>query len=208
MFRAVAPTLASTLFPTPAIPRALRSVLLVLAGSFLVALSARITIPLWPVPITGQTFGVLIVGMALGSRLGAAAMAAYMLEGLAGLPVFAGGAGGMAILTAPSFGYIIGYVPAAALVGWLAEQGWDRSFGRTAFAMLLGNVALYVPGLIWLGWIMATVDAAWAAEAITTHGNLLVAVLMAGIVPFLIGDAVKLLLAAAAMPLAWKIVRR
>lgn len=219
-------TLAAVLLPPPAAlaGQALRAAGLMLGGSLLVALSAQVTIPLWPVPITGQTFGVLVVGMALGPRLGAGALALYLAEGLAGLPVFAGGAGGPQILASPSFGYLVGFIPAAALIGWLAERGWDRSFRRTALAMLLGNAALYAPGLLWLGGVMATAEAAWAADSIArwtealpgllaagplgSEAGLALAVLMAGLVPFLVGDAAKLLLAAAAMPFAWRALRR
>lgn len=204
MSRTAETTLAATLLPPPAaFPRqALRAFLLMVAGSVLVALAAQVTVPLWPVPITGQTFGVLVVGMALGPRLGAGAMALYLAEGLAGLPVFAGGAGGPQVLASPSFGYLVGFVPAAALVGWLAGRGWDRSFRRTAAAMLLGNAVVYVPGLLWLGgFFVAVTEAPWAVDALALK------VLMAGFVPFVVGDAAKLLLAAAAMPLAWRTLR-
>ena len=163
------------------------------------AASARLTIPLEPVPITGQTFGVLVVAMALGSRLGTLALAAYLLEGLAGLPVFAGGAFGPAAIAGPSGGYLIGYLPAAWLIGRLAEMGWDRTVTRTALAMLAGNVALYVPGLLWLGWHVAALP----VEDLGGQ-SLATVVLWAGLIPFIPGDAIKLALAAVVMPLAWK----
>ena len=193
------PTLAAQLLPTPALPRFLRDALLVIAGSAVVAASARLTIPLEPVPITGQTFGVLVVAMALGSRLGTLALAAYLLEGLAGLPVFAGGAFGPAAIAGPSGGYLIGYLPAAWLIGRLAEMGWDRTVTRTALAMLAGNVALYVPGLLWLGWHVAALP----VEDLGGQ-SLATVVLWAGLIPFIPGDAIKLALAAVVMPLAWK----
>ncbi len=193
------PTLAAQLLPAPALPRLLRDVLLAIAGSAVVAASARLTIPLEPVPVTGQTFGVLVVAMALGSRLGTLALAAYLLEGLAGLPVFAGGASGPAAIAGPSGGYLIGYLPAAWLIGRLAELGWDRTVTRTALAMFAGNIALYVPGLLWLGWHVAALP----PEDLGGQSSAMV-VLWAGLIPFIPGDAIKLALAAVVMPLAWK----
>ncbi len=101
-------------------------VTLVLAGVLLVALLAKVAVPMWPVPITGQTLGVILVGTALGARRGAAALLTYMLAGLAGLPVFAGLTAGPAYVLSPSFGFIIGFIPAAFLAGWFAERAWDR----------------------------------------------------------------------------------
>jgi biotin transport system substrate-specific component len=156
------------------------------AGVILVAIAAHIEVPLYPVPITMQTFAVLVLGMAYGSSLGAATLALYMAAGLAGLPVFAtGGALG------PTLGYIIGFILAAGLVGWLAEQGWDRSAIKTATAMLAGNVLIYVPGLVVLAWFVGA-------------GK----VLEYGLYPFLFGDALKLLLAAVVLPGAWYLVGR
>ena len=119
---------------------------------------ARAQITVWtvPVPITMQTFGVLVVGAIYGWRLGAATVAAYLVEGAIGLPVFAGFTSGLATLFGPTGGYLFGFVAAAAVVGWLAERGWDRNILTMALAMLIGNVVLYVPGLVWLsnftGW--------------------------------------------------------
>ena len=133
-----------------------------------------------------QTFAVLVLGMAYGSRLGAATLALYMAAGLAGLPVFAvSGALG------PTLGYIVGFILAAGLVGWLAERGWDRTVARTAAAMLAGNVLIYVPGLIVLAWFVGA-------------GK----VLEFGLYPFLIGDALKLVLAAVVLPGAWYLLGR
>ncbi|MCE2517534.1 MAG: biotin transporter BioY [Alphaproteobacteria bacterium] len=167
------------------------NILLVLAGSVLIALSAQIAIPLpfTPVPVTGQTFAILMVGMALGSTRGALAVVAYLMEGAAGLPVFAGGTGGMAPLMGPTAGFLFGFVPAAFVTGFLAEGGWDRNPVTTALAMLAGNAVIYIPGLIVLGSILGTTPS-------TT--------LEYGFLPFYLGDLVKLALAAAMMPLAWK----
>jgi biotin transport system substrate-specific component len=160
---------------------------LILAGSALMALTAQVAIPLKYVPITGQTFGVLLVGAALGARRGAASLVLYLLEGAAGLPVFAGGRGGFPVLLGPTGGYLWSYPFAAALVGWLAERGWDRSFRTTALAMLLGNLVIYLFGLPWLAVFIGGTGA-----------------LVHGFLPFIPGDALKLLLAAWALPTAWK----
>ena len=166
------------------------NILLVLAGSVLIALSAQIAIPVAgsPVPATGQTFGVLLVGMALGSRRGALAVIAYLLEGAMGAPVFALGTSAPA-LVGPTAGYLYGFVPAAFVVGYLAEKGWDRNPVSTALAMLAGNILLYVPGLIWLGLMIGTTPSKTLAI---------------GFIPYTGVDIAKLILAAAMMPLAWK----
>jgi biotin transport system substrate-specific component len=181
----VRPTLAATLWPAR-YGELTRWIVLMLLGVILVAMAAHIEVPLYPVPITMQTFAVLVLGMAYGSRLGAAALALYMAAGLAGLPVFAtGGALG------PTSGYIAGFILAAGLVGWLAERGWDRNVVATAAAMLAGNVLIYVPGLIVLAGFVGA-------------GK----VLEYGLYPFLIGDALKLLLAAVVLPGAWYLIGR
>ena len=183
-------TLAATLWPNPAATFSLRTLLLAFAGSALLTLSAKIQVPFWPVPMTMQTFAVLVIGMTYGLRLGAATVVLYLAEGAAGLPVFAGG-GGIAYLAGPTAGYLFGFVIAAALVGRLAELGWDRRVSTTAAAMLLGNLAIYVPGLLWLGTIVG-------------YGK----VFAVGMVPFLPGDALKLALAAAILPAVWHLARQ
>ena len=168
-----------------------RDIVVVLLGSWLVALAAQISIPLQPVPITGQTFGVLLVGAALGFRRGALAMIVYLLQGALGLPFFASGAGGLARLIGPTGGYLIGFVFAAALVGALSERGWDRRFLSTLAAMALGNLVIYLFGLPWLaqfvGWERAV---------------------SVGLLPFLTGDALKAALAAVALPGSWMLLGR
>ena len=168
----------------------LNNILLVVAGSILIALTAQIAVPLpfTPVPVTGQTFGILMVGMALGSRRGALAVIAYLMEGALGAPVFAGGTGGAAILAGPTSGYLFGFVPAAFVTGYLAERGWDRNPLSTALAMLAGNAMIYVPGLLVLGTMLGFTPS-------KTLG--------AGFFPFFIGDVLKLTLVAVTMPLAW-----
>jgi biotin transport system substrate-specific component len=136
-----------------------RSVILAVAGSVLLAVSAKVQVPFWPVPMTMQSLVVLMIGVAYGSRLGAATVALYLAEGAAGLPVFAGAGAGAAYMAGPTGGYLLGFVLAAALTGWLAERGWDRSIGRAAVTLSLGHVLLFVPGVLWLavlfGWTKA-----------------------------------------------------
>ncbi|MDP9320757.1 MAG: biotin transporter BioY [Chloroflexota bacterium] len=165
---------------------------LVLAGSTLMALAAQVRIPLpfSPVPVTGQTFAVLLVAAALG-RLGLASAVAYLIEGAIGLPVFAGGASGVAYMTGPTGGYLIGFALAAALVGSTVERGWDRHLVTALAAMLIGEVAIYACGLAWL------------ARFVPSER-----LLDAGLIPFIPGDLFKMVLAALALPAAWRLVRR
>ena len=199
-------TLAAALWVPNRTSALLRGTVLAFAGSLFVALCAQLTVPLWPVPVTGQTFAVLSVGLVCGARIGAAALLLYLIEGSIGLPVFAGGKGGWLAVTGPSGGYIWGFVLAAALVGYLAERGWDRNFFRTALAMLLGNVVLYVPGLAWLAQFYAGPGQEYieATGAVSAWG----ASLYAGLLPFLLGDLLKLILAAALIPTAWRLLHR
>lgn len=174
-------------------PLSRRSTLELLVGaSLFIALLAQIRVPLpfTPVPITGQTLAVLLVGAALGSRRGAAAVLLYLAEGLAGLPVFAGGGAGLAHLLGPTGGYLVGFVAAAWVAGRLAEQGWDRR-GRTAWLVfLLAEVALYLPGLAWLALYVGPQR-----------------VLALGLYPFVVGDLLKMALAGALLPTVWRWVR-
>jgi biotin transport system substrate-specific component len=199
-------TLAAALWAPAQVSPLLRGAMLALAGSLFVALCAQITVPLWPVPVTGQTFAVLSVGLVCGWRVGGAALLLYLIEGALGLPFFAGGAGGWASVVGPSGGYIWGFVLAAALVGYLAERGWDRNVLRTAAALFLGNVVLYVPGLIWLALFYAGPgqDYIAATGATTAWG----ASINAGLLPFLLGDALKLALAASLVPAIWSLLHR
>ena len=185
----LAPTLTIRLFPN--LSAQLRDILLVLAGSLLMALCAQIVIPLQPVPITGQTFGVLLLGAALGSKRGAAAMLAYIAEGALGLPFFAGGASGLAILTGTTAGYLVGFVIAAFVIGLLAERGLERSLRTSLVPFLVGTVIIYTFGVGWLAIVLGDVGKAIAL----------------GMLPFLFGDALKLVAAALVLPAAWKFVR-
>lgn len=171
--------------------RVLMDLSLILLGSLLVAITAQVSVPLpfSPVPITGQTLAVLLVGMALGSRRGALAMLAYLAEGVAGLPVFAEARAGLATLLGPTGGYLAGFVVAAWAVGALAERGFDRSLWKTLLAMFIGNGIIYAVGL---GWLVRFTGAAGVLEA--------------GLYPFLVGDVIKAVVAALLLPGAWRLL--
>jgi biotin transport system substrate-specific component len=168
-----------------------REAALVLGGAGLTGLAAQISLPVHgsPVPVTGQTFGVLLVGAALGARRGAASMALYLLVGFLGVPWFAGGTTGSVHLA--TLGYLVGFILAGALVGRLAERGADRSPWRTALTMVVGNVVIYACGVPYLAF------SAHLSVASALHDGLTV---------FLLGDALKILLAAGLLPSAWKLV--
>lgn len=165
-----------------------RNVVLAVAGSLIVAAAAQVHVPMLPVPMTLQSLAVLMIGAAYGARLGAATLALYALEGAMGLPVFAGFKSGVMLA---SFGYVLGFIAAAYVVGALAERGWDRSPFRMFAAMLIGAAVLYVPGLLWLS--------AWigAEKAIQF-----------GLLPFIPGDLVKAAIAALGFPAAWALLGR
>ncbi len=175
-------------------PRA-RDAGLVLAGAALLVIASRVSLPLpgSPVPLTLQTLGVLLVGGALGLRRGAAATLLFVALGVAGLPVFAGSRHGLDALMGVTGGYLVGFVLAGALVGRLAELGWDRHIGGSVGMNLLGSLAVYLVGVPWL----AVVRQLTPAEAVAQ-----------GLAPFLLADAVKLLAAAGAFPAAWWVVGR
>lgn len=177
-----------------ALPRAgaLQNALLVTGASLLTAAAAQVAIPLpWtPVPLTAQTFAVLLAGAALGPRRGALAMALYLAQGAAGLPFFAGGAGGAAMLLGPSGGYLLAFPLAAFVTGALAERGWDRRPVTMFAAMLLGSAAIFALGLAQLALFVPRAS-----------------LLAAGLVPFLPGDVIKAAVAAGLAPLAWRIAR-
>jgi len=150
-----------------------------------------ISLPFSPVPITGQTFGVLIVAMALGRVRGTAVVAAYLIEGAMGAPVFAGGTGTAAKLIGPTGGYLIGFLGAAYLVGYLADRGWDRGYVRSVIAMTLGTAVIFICGLTWLA-------------QFAPSGSLLAM----GLTPFISGAIIKMAVASAVLPSIWKFVGR
>lgn len=171
--------------------RILRSTILAFAGTLLLTISAKVQVPFWPVPMTMQTFVVLALGMAYGWRLGGATLLLYMAEGAFGMPVFAGTPEkgiGLAYMMGGTGGYLAGFVLAAITTGWLAERGWDRTMLGTVLAMLAGNAIIYIPGVLWLG-ILFGFDKP---------------ILEWGFTPFILGDVLKLALAAVLMPLAWR----
>ena len=170
-----------------------REVALVLGGSLLIALSAqlRLVLPFSPVPISGQTFAVLLLGALYGSRRGPATVMTYLALGAVGLPIGAGGALGVAWLLGPTGGYLVGFAVAAFIVGTLSERGWDRKPWTTAASMIIGNGIIYAAGIVWLSKFVG-----WQA------------VLGAGFYPFLVGDAFKIALATILLPAGWKFVGR
>lgn len=170
----------------------LADVLLVFLGAGLIAGAAQVAIPLpfTPVPITGQTFAVLLVGAALGTARGGASVLLYLLLGLVGAPVYAHGASGWAVIAGASGGYLVSFPLAAALTGFLAERRWDRRFSSAVGAMLTGNLVIYLVGLPWL--------------AVVLHTGL-EKTLELGLYPFVPGDILKLYLAAALLPAAWRL---
>jgi biotin transport system substrate-specific component len=169
-----------------------RDAVLVLGGAAFVGLLAQFAIPLsfTPVPLTLGTFAALLTGAALGSVRGLLSVGLYMVAGMAGVPWFAGHASGYGF---PSFGYIVGFVAAGALVGWLAQRGADRTVAKTAATMVLGNVVIYAVGLPYL---------------MASTGMDLSTGLAKGVVPFLVGDAIKIAVAAGLLPATWKLVQR
>ena len=169
------------------------TVALIASGATLIALSAQIVLPLpfTPVPVTAQTLTVILVGVLLGSRRGSLAALAYIAGGALGLPVFAAGGFGLARLLGPTGGYLLGFVAAAFVVGWLAERGFDRRLVTAAVAMLAGLAVIFACGLLWLGLFVGYQR-----------------VLALGLLPFLMGEAVKLCAAAVLLPLGWRLLGR
>ena len=161
---------------------------LIIGGSLLIAVSAQIAIG-YPVPITAQTFAVLIIAALLGARRAVACLLVYLAEGAAGLPVFAQGKAGLVTFAGPTGGYLVGFVVAAFVVGLLAEKGCDRKFWPTVLAMTIGNVIIYTFGQMWL----------WNLIGVRTALSLY-------LFPFIPGDMLKILLAAALLPSTWKVL--
>ena len=170
-----------------------RQVGLVIGFSLLTALSAQIVIPVGPIPITGQTFAVLLTGALLGSRLGAITMIVYLLEGASGLPFFRGGFGGIAHLMGPSGGYLVAFPAAAFITGAFAEHEWDRKFLTAAASMAIGSVVIMLSGWLWYSLVLRT------SPAITLFDTVL---------KFVPGDIIKIALAAAVLPSGWKLLKR
>jgi len=166
----------------------LREILLLMGGAIVVAFLSKIQLPLVPVPITGQTLGVLLAGAVLGRKRGALSMIIYLMMGAVGIPVFAGLSPGLIAFTGPTAGYLIGFIPAAYLVGWFSERGWNRRPLTTVFSMIVGTIVIYITGCLGLarftGWDQ---------------------VFSLGVLPFIPGDILKIFLATLLLPAAWKI---
>jgi biotin transport system substrate-specific component len=172
----------------------LRQITLAVVGSLLIAIASKIQVPFYPVPMTLQTLMVLTIGMAYGWRLAIATLVLYLLEGAVGLPVFAGTPEkgiGLSYMLGGTGGYLIGFVIAAGCCGLLAERGWDRSPLTTAATMLIGNGLIYVPGLLWLGSLYG-----WDKP-----------ILEWGLIPFLFGDLIKIVLASCMIPIIWRFLK-
>jgi biotin transport system substrate-specific component len=163
-------------------------VVLVAAGAALTALLAQVAVPLYPVPITGQTLAVLLVGATLGAARGAISLALYAVLGVVGLPVFSDYASGVHVLLGPTGGYIVGFIVSAALVGWLSERAWERQILKALATFAAGTLVVFAVGLPWLS---------------VALGLDLMQTLNGGLFPFLIGGAIKALIAAGLLPLAW-----
>ncbi|MEM7196076.1 MAG: biotin transporter BioY [Pseudomonadota bacterium] len=185
-------TLSDHLFRTPSIAH---YTFLAVVGSLLLTLSAKISIPFWPVPVTMQTFVVLALGFAYGWKLAGVTVLLYLAQGALNLPVFQGTPEkgiGIAYMTGPTGGYLLGFFFAAVVCGWLAERGWDRRPSTTAAAMVIGNIIIYALGLAWLGNLMG-----WDKP-----------ILDWGLKPFIPGDIAKIVLAMIVIPVAWKKIAR
>lgn len=169
----------------------LHTITLAVLGSIIIALSAQIAIPLpfTPVPISGQTFGVLLIGMLLGAKRGALSVFFYLIEGAMGLPVFAGLKGGLPHLIGPSGGYLIGFVLCAYVVGFLSERGWDRAILKTAIMMITGNIIIYFCGILWLSHYVGLSNA-----------------FIMGFIPFVVGDLIKIAFLMISMSLVWRLL--
>ena len=177
-------------WPKPGVARE-GALILGAAFSLLVAAQLQILLPFSPVPVTGQTFAVLLLAAIYGSKRGPAAVLTYLILGFSGLPVFAGGAFGAARLLGPTAGYLVGFLGAAWIVGSLSERGWDRQPWSAAASMIIGNLVIYAVGVAWLRMFVG-----WES------------VLTTGVLPFLAGDALKIALATLLLPVGWKIIGR
>jgi len=185
--------LSEALGPREGTALRMKQAVLVVLGIAVLAIAAKIKVPMWPVPITMGTFAVLGIGAAYGARLGLVTILGYMIIGALGFDVFAGSSAeayGLTYMMGVTGGYLVGYVMAVAALGLLARRGWDKSVMWMALAMLVGNILIYLPGLGWLGMLYG-----WDKP-----------ILQWGLTPFLIGDALKLVLAAVLLPALWKMV--
>lgn len=167
-----------------------RKLLLVLIGSLVLTISAKVQIPFYPVPLTMQTLAAIMIGTLFGARLGAATVMFYLAQGFVGLPVFAGPVAGPAYFAGPTGGFLVGFVLAAGVAGLLAERGWDRKMGTTFALMVIAAAMIHIPGIAWLSTLTGMETA-----------------VMKGSVPFLLGDLLKAALATLVLPFAWKLLK-
>jgi len=193
-------TLADLVWPETRAVRATRFVALALLGSLLLTLAAKISVPFWPVPLTLQTFAVLALSAAYGMRLALATVALYLVEGLVGLPVFAGAAAGPAYLMGTTGGFLIGFLVIALLVGLAADRGWGRRPFRLGAAMLVADGLVFALGFLWLAFFARLASGGTGIGAAAAWAN--------GLAPYLLGDAVKIALAAALVPALAALVDR
>jgi biotin transporter BioY len=182
-------TVADLLRPSEKSRAGIYDLTLIFAGLIFIGLSAQLAVG-FPVPITGQTFAVLLIGALYGARLGGMCLASYILAGAAGVPVFSNFGSGILFLSGPTGGFLFGFIAAAYIVGLLAERGWDRRVWTAILAMVLGNLVIYAFGLFWLFCIMG----------FSTK------VLAVGLYPFIPGDILKIVFAAALLPSGWKLL--
>ena len=174
------------------IPRsAINNVALILSGAVFTAYAAQLVVPMWPVPITAQTLAVLLVGSVLGATRGAISLIVYFSMGAVGLPVFSAAT---SLSFGPTFGYLVGFIAAAGVVGYLSQRGWHKSVAGVLGSFAIANSVIYLVGLPWLAFALGSIGV----------DNDLASVAAAGLAPFIIGDVIKMTLAAALLPLAWK----
>jgi biotin transport system substrate-specific component len=186
-------TVADLLRPYEKTQAKLYDAFLIVGGSLTIGLCAQIAfwLPFSPVPVTGQTFAVLLLAALLGARRGSLSVIAYILEATAGLPFFALGRSGVAVLLGPTGGYLVGFIAASYIIGRLAERRWDRQIWTTLLAMVCGSIVIYICGLIRLSYFVG----------FSRH------LLIQGLYPFIFGDIAKILLATVLLPSAWKILK-
>ena len=190
-------TLSQTLWPATPSLSFVRQAILAITGSLLLWVSAKIQVPLWPVPMTMQTYVILTLAAFMGRRLAVATILLYVLEGLAGLPVFASGAG-PAYLMGPTGGYLVGFLLAAYVVGYMAERGWDRKILPALLMMTAGHVIIFISGLTWL--IILNPKALGLADSLTFAYQV-------GLQPFWLATILKTTLAMLTMPFLWQLVK-
>ncbi|MDB2391316.1 biotin transporter BioY [Alphaproteobacteria bacterium] len=190
-FATLATTFINDRFADDAMQTRLAKSVMVIVGSLVIALAAQVAIPMYPVPVTGQTLAILLIGMTYGTRLAGITVALYLFEGAMGLPVFANGAAGALYMFGPTGGYLAGFLIAAITIGFLAERGMGRTILSTIGAMLVGTAIIYAFGVSWLSMMIGLENA-----------------VIHGVLPFLYGDVLKAVVAAGIMPFAWKAIKK